>query len=92
MTNHPNRGPKGPSSNPHPAEIRAAREEAGLTQSQAAALVHSSPRNWQQWKTRLAARTPAECTLGYGICSRIRAGLIPSDHDGKITGEDPCRP
>ena len=50
MPNHPNRGPKGPSSNPSPAEVRAARLAAGLTQAQAAALVHASPRNWQQWE------------------------------------------
>lgn len=36
---------------PSPAEIRAAREAAGLTQSQAAALVHSGLRSWQQWES-----------------------------------------
>ena len=50
MPNHPNRGPKGPSANPTPAEVRAAREAAGLTQTQAAALVHATARNWQQWE------------------------------------------
>ena len=50
MPNHPNRGPKGPSANPAPAEVRAARESAGLTQAQAAALVYASLRNWQQWE------------------------------------------
>jgi len=92
MTNHPNRGPKGPSSNPHPAEIRAAREEAGLTQSQAAALVHSSPRNWQQWEDATGGTNARRMHPGLWDLFRIRAGLIPSDHDGKITGEDPCRP
>ena len=37
MPNHPNRGPKGPSANPAPAEVRAAREAAGLSQTAAAA-------------------------------------------------------
>lgn len=50
MPNHPNRGSKGPSSNPLPEEVRAARDAAGLTQAQAAALVHATLRNWQQWE------------------------------------------
>jgi DNA (cytosine-5)-methyltransferase 1 len=50
MPNHPNRGPKGPSANPAPASIRSAREAAGLTQTQAAELVHGSLRTWQQWE------------------------------------------
>lgn len=50
MPNHPNRGSKGPASNPSPEDVRAAREAAGLTQTQAAALVHASTRNWQQWE------------------------------------------
>ena len=40
----------GPSDNPAPADILAARQAAGLTQSQAAALVHGSLRAWQQWE------------------------------------------
>ena len=35
---------------PTPAEIRAARELSGLTQTQAAALVCSKLRTWQQWE------------------------------------------
>jgi putative transcriptional regulator len=50
VPNHPNRGPKGPSSNPAPANIRSAREAAGLTQTQAAELVHGTLRTWQQWE------------------------------------------
>lgn len=52
MVNHPNRskrahgGPKSPGKD----EIRAAREAAGLTQTQAADLVHGSLRAWQQWE------------------------------------------
>lgn len=92
MTNHPNRGPKGPSSNPTPTEIRAAREEAGLTQSQAAALVHSSPRNWQQWEDQTGGQNARRMHPGLWDLFRIRVGLIPADQDGKITGEDPCKP
>lgn len=37
---------------PTPEEIRQAREAAGLTQTQAAKLVHSPCRTWQNWETR----------------------------------------
>jgi putative transcriptional regulator len=50
MAGHPNRGPKGPSANPAPEEVRAAREAAGLTQTQAAALVYGTLRAWQGWE------------------------------------------
>lgn len=50
LSNHPNRGPKGPFSNPAPSEIIDGREAAGLTQTQAAHLVHGSLRAWQQWE------------------------------------------
>ena len=50
MPNHPNRGPKGPSANPAPAEVRAAREAAGLSQTAAAALIHCTLRGWQEWE------------------------------------------
>lgn len=51
MPNHPNRGPKGPSSNPTPAEVRAAREAAGLSQTAAGELLHTTCRTWQQWES-----------------------------------------
>ncbi|UAN54736.1 hypothetical protein KGP26_29755 (plasmid) [Serratia sp. JSRIV002] len=35
---------------PTPMEIRAARDSAKLTQSAAAALVHSAAGTWQQWE------------------------------------------
>lgn len=50
MPNPPNRSADRPARNPTPAEVRAAREAAGLTQAQAAVLVHASTRNWQQWE------------------------------------------
>jgi DNA-binding transcriptional regulator YiaG len=49
MSNHPNRG-HGPSKNPTVAEIKAAREVAGLSQAASAALVYRSTRNWEQWE------------------------------------------
>jgi DNA-binding transcriptional regulator YiaG len=50
MSNHPNRGPKGPSSNPTPEEVRAAREAAGLSQTAAAGLIYCTLRAWQGWE------------------------------------------
>lgn len=50
MSNHPNRGPKGTSANPTPAEVRSAREAAGLSQTAAAALIYCSLRGWQEWE------------------------------------------
>lgn len=65
MVAHPNRGPKGPSSNPTPDEVRAAREAAGLTQTQAAAVVHGTLRAWQGW----------EATAGQPDARRMHPGL-----------------
>jgi putative transcriptional regulator len=52
MSNHPNRNKSVPStaSTPTPSEVRAARERAGLTQTEAATLIHTSLRGWQQWE------------------------------------------
>lgn len=57
MTSHPNRSAGHPARNPKPAEVRAARDAAGLTQAQAAALVHASVRNWQQWEQEEGSNT-----------------------------------
>lgn len=40
---------------PTPAEIRAVRELAGLTQTQAAELIYSKLRTWQGWESGEAA-------------------------------------
>lgn len=39
--------------------IRAARKAAGLTQTQAGALVHTTVRVWQQWEAGDRAMHPA---------------------------------
>lgn len=58
MSNHPNRskGPKGPSANPDPAEIRAARGD--MSQTEAAALIYSTLRTWQDWEAGKARMHP----------------------------------
>lgn len=50
MTNHPNRSAGNPGATPTPEAIRAAREAAGLSQTAAAALIHSSLGAWQKWE------------------------------------------
>jgi DNA-binding XRE family transcriptional regulator len=52
MPGHPNRSKTNvrAAANPSPAEIRRAREEAGLTLEQAGALVYTSWRTWQNWE------------------------------------------
>lgn len=52
MANHPNRSKRAPSAsrNPTTDEIRQARERAGLTQTHAAALIHTTDRVWRQWE------------------------------------------
>ncbi len=52
MPSHPNRSrrSRSPAANPTPAEISAAREFIGLTQQEAAALLHISLRAWQRYE------------------------------------------
>lgn len=52
MGNHPNRSKtnRQVDANPTPSEILRAREDAGLTQQQAADLLFSSWRTWQDWE------------------------------------------
>lgn len=70
MTNHPNRSRNASAGrNPLPAEIRAAREAAGLTQTAAGALVHTSLRNWQQWEAGDRKMHPAFWEL-FGLKTR----------------------
>ena len=66
MVSHPNRGTKGAFSTPNPSEIRAAREAAGLTQTQAAAVIHATLRAWQGW----------EAAQGEASSRRMHPGLF----------------
>lgn len=59
MTNHPNRSGQNSSRNPSPDEIAALREQCQLTKAQAAELVHSSERTWDQWEGNTKRMHPA---------------------------------
>lgn len=48
----------GQSTSPTPDQVKAAREAAGLTQGQAAAITHSALRTWQQWEAGDRAMHP----------------------------------
>lgn len=53
VSNHPNRGSNRANkagANPTPAQVKRAREAAGLTLEQAGALVYSGWRSWQNWE------------------------------------------
>lgn len=43
---------------PNPESIREARAASGLTQSEAAALIGSTARTWQDWERGIAAMHP----------------------------------
>ena len=72
MPNHPNRGQRGPASTPTPAEICEARAQAGLTQPEAAALIYSTKRTWQDWESGARRMHPAMMELW-----RIKAAPSP---------------
>lgn len=57
MTNHPNRRPRGGVA-PSPLLLRDLREQAGLTQTQAAELVRATEATWRAWESG-ARRMPA---------------------------------
>lgn len=53
---------------PLPAEVRAAREKARLTQTEAAALVHGTLRAWQGWEA--PTDEPLDMLM---VCNRCNA-------------------
>jgi putative transcriptional regulator len=57
MTSHPNRSKANRymKQNPTSAEVRAAREAAGLTQTQAAAMIYGTLRSWQNYEAEEGA-------------------------------------
>jgi DNA-binding transcriptional regulator YiaG len=60
-SNHRNRSKQNRSrwQNPTPAEIRAAREVRGLSQTEAAAQVYATLRTWQHWESEIPAESRA---------------------------------
>jgi putative transcriptional regulator len=56
---------------PTPDQIKQAREQAGLTQTQAAELIYKGLRTWQQWERGDRAMDPAFWEL-FKIKSNMR--------------------
>ena len=51
MVNHPNRSKnKTSSNNPTTEQVKAARAGTGLTQTQAAEVIYSTLKSWQNWE------------------------------------------
>jgi DNA (cytosine-5)-methyltransferase 1 len=48
---------------PTPAEVRAARDAAGMTQGAAGSLVHVDLRSWQRWESGERGMSPAHWEL-----------------------------
>ncbi len=63
MANHPNRNKFRPSNgaNPSPEQIKVARVAAGLTQTEAGAVVYYGCRGWQKFEAE--AGTPANSRM-----------------------------
>jgi transcriptional regulator with XRE-family HTH domain len=61
-----------------PAEIRAAREAAGLTQTAAGELLHTTCRAWQQWEAGDRRMHPAMWEL---FCIKTAKAPVPPPHE-----------
>lgn len=80
MTNHPNRGRAGgPGANPTPDQIRDVRMAAGLSQSQAAALIDGTMRGWQGYEADQGA--PDHRRMHPGLWRLFRARIAWRDED-----------
>lgn len=64
---------------PKPDDIRAAREAAGLTQTEAARLIHASLRGWQDWESGRRRMHPAMWEL---FCVKARTTTTPTAERG----------
>lgn len=77
LTNHPNRRRAGcPAQSPTPAELRAARERAGLTPSQMADDLCVAVRTAQSWET--PADNPSHRPMPAGLWKLLRL-LYPTE-------------
>lgn len=63
---------------PKPLEIRRAREKADITQAQAAQLVHTKTRSWQQWEYGEARMSAASWEL---FCMKTNNAYVPNPSD-----------
>lgn len=83
MVSHPNRprkigGPR-PGTTPKPAEIREARESVGMTQTEAAQVIYSTLRAWQEWEAEPREDSTAGRRMHPGLFELflIKTGKLP---------------
>lgn len=74
VANHPNRSKASPhmAANPTPEAIRAARDALGLSQTDAASIIYSSMRAWQEWEAGTRRMHPAMWELWMLKTERMR--------------------
>ena len=84
MPNHPNRSrrSRSPAANPTPAEISSARESLGLTQQEAADLLHITTRAWQRYEYGERRMHPALWEL-----SLLKTGNLAAAGQPYVRGE-----
>jgi putative transcriptional regulator len=91
MVNHPNRSKHswGAPRSPKPAEIIAAREAAGLTQTEAAELIYATLHAWQKWEAPAGAENARAMNPALWELWRQKVSLsrprIPADWFGEKT-------
>lgn len=78
MKNHTNRKRDQPGRNPKPSEIAALRITAGLTQTQAADLLHATLRTFQQWEAAPESSTNRKMHPAFWELFRIKIDGKPS--------------
>jgi DNA-binding transcriptional regulator YiaG len=76
VSNHPNRGKASRCRDPKPAEIRRAREAAGLTQEQAGELVCTGWRTWQNWEAETGTPEHRQMPAGAWRLFQYEIGLL----------------
>lgn len=82
MTNHPNRSKtRTAASTPAPEDVREWRRARDLSVSQAAALIHTTPRSWLNWEAGERPMHPAfwELVRLKGYAPKVVAGLLARD-------------
>lgn len=79
MANHPNRSGSSPARNPAPQEVKDARGEAELTQSQAADLVFVTLNAWQRWEAGDSRMPPAAWWLFRLRTKQAKLSDLPAD-------------
>lgn len=87
---HPNRSKKemSPSIWPRPEEVRLAREDAGLTQEQAAALVHTGGQTWVKWEREATSDSARRMHPSTWELFQVKLEIIKMLETGKLDASD----